>query len=210
MASTMNMTNGHGISVPAEAQLRERGREVADAARSKDDQGQASEEGQGSQGNDQGGQPASRHEEAVHQAAQDPDEEDDGDPDPERHAGRPEEPEDRAGEAGHRLDGQVDLTGHDDQGHRQRHDRDFHQGCDEVREVAGRQEERRQRRPEDDEPDHDDDEQRLPAREQVRPAPFAVGGSHGCAHRARLSTVARWIRRRMIASALMATRMTTP
>ena len=40
------------------------------------------------------------------------------------------------GEAGHRLDRQVDLAGDDDQRHRQRHDRDFHQGGDEVREVA--------------------------------------------------------------------------
>ncbi len=126
-----------------EAQLRERGREVADAARSENDQGEASEERQRAEGYDEGRQSAPGHEQAVEQPAEGAEEQHDRDGDAQRHAGRPQESEEGAGETGHRFDGEVDLAGDDDQGHRQGHDRDLHQGRDQVCEVARREEEGR-------------------------------------------------------------------
>ena len=93
------MTNGHGMSRPGhvpEADLGEAGREVADAARPEDDQGQAAEQGERAEGHDERRQAAARDEEAVQQAAEHADDEDDGDRDLERHAGRPQEAEERA------------------------------------------------------------------------------------------------------------------
>ena len=144
-ARARKMTNGHGMSVPGhlpEAELGEARREVAHAARSEDDQGEAAEERERAERHDERRQPAARDEQAVQQAAQDADDEHDGDRDLHRDAGRPQEAEDGAGQPGHRLDRQVDLAGDDDQRHRQGHDRDLHQGRDEVAEVARRQEER--------------------------------------------------------------------
>ena len=145
-------------------------------------------------------------------AADDAHHEHERDRDLERDAGGPQEAEDRAGEAGHRLDREVDLAGDDDQRHRQRHDRDLHQGGQEVREVAGRQEERRERVAEQDQPDERDQQHRLPAGERsgsttagARRTPSMRG------HRARRSAVrVRWIRRRMMVSTLTAARITTP
>ena len=207
------MTNGHGMSVPGtwpKPSSVNADREVADPARAEDDQRKSAEQGERPEGHDERRQARTSHQEAVHQATQGTDREDRRNADPERDAGGPEEPKDRAGEPGHRLDGQVDLAGHDDQRHRQRHDRDFHQGGDEIREVAGRQEERRQQGSECDEPDQGEDEEALPARDETRPSLPAVGGRAGGRHRTACLVVARWRRRRMTASALTATRMTRP
>ncbi len=90
----------------------------------------------------------------------------DGDPD--RDPGGPQEAEDRARQAGHRLDRQVDLARDDHEGHRHGHDRHLHEGGEQVREVARREEHRRQLVAEDDEAQQHDDEQRLPAHEPAR------------------------------------------
>ena len=208
------MTNGHGISVPghvAEAELGERGREVADAARPEDDQGQAAEQGERAEGHDERRQAAARDEQAVEQAAERADDEDERDRDLERDAGRPQEAEERARQAGHRLDRQVDLAGDDDQGHRQGHDRDLHQGGDQVARSCRRVRKNGDRAlPSDDQPEQGDEQQRLPAREQARstrgrPGAGAAAALIGCGPPRR----PRWSRRRMSASALTATRITS-
>ncbi len=84
-----------------EAELSEFRGEVADAAGSQDDEGKAPEEGKRAECHDEGRQAAASHEQSVQQATQGANEQNDRDGDTERHAGRPEEAEQRAGEAGH-------------------------------------------------------------------------------------------------------------
>ena len=79
-----------------EADLGERIREVAHAARPEDDQGQAAEERQCPEGHDQRRQTAARDKQAVQQAAEDADHEDDRDVDLHRDAGGPQEAEESA------------------------------------------------------------------------------------------------------------------
>ena len=116
------------------------------------------------------GRPHASDEEAVEQPAERADDEDDRDRDLDRYAGRVQESEDRAGQAGHRLDRQVDFAGDDDEGHRQGHDRDLDDGRDQVGEVAGGQEDGEDAAPIQTSEDEHDREQDLPARERRRPA----------------------------------------
>ena len=96
------MTNGHGIGVPGTwpkpNSVNAVGK-VADAPRAEDDEGQATEERERAERHDERRQPAACHEQAVEQPAQRADDEDERDGDLERHAGRPEEAEDGAGQA---------------------------------------------------------------------------------------------------------------
>jgi hypothetical protein len=194
----------------AEAQRGELRGEVAHALGPEDDQREATEQGERAQGDDERRQAAARHQQAVHQAAEGTDADDQQDGDPDRHAGRPQEAEHRTGETGHRLDGQVDLAGDDDQRHGDRHDRHLHEGGEQVREVARGQEYRRQAGADDDEGDQDDEQERLPTDDRTGDSPGPSRGAGGGRHRSRLTAVRRWMRRAMNASALTATRITTP
>ena len=194
-----------------EAELRERGREVADAARPEDDQGQAAEQGERAEGHDQRRQAAARDEQAVQQAAQRADDQDDRDRDLERDAGRPQEAEDRAGRPA------IDST-----------ERSISPAM--MIRVIGRAmiatsisaAMRFAKLP----VVRKNGERRVAEHDRARagrrassvsqrassagPRPAGRGGLGGGAHRLRAQRSARWIRRRMTASALTATRITTP
>ena len=135
------MSSGHGIGVPGTVpnpnDVNQSGK-PADALGPEDDEGEAAEQGSVPSVTTSDGSPNAGDEHAVEQPARRAHDEDDRDRDLDRHAGHEQQADDRARQAGHRLDRQVDLAGDDDQRHRQGHDRDLDHGRGEVREVAAR------------------------------------------------------------------------